>query len=40
MPVMGGGTPGDAYVVLRISVPKKLNKRQRELAQELAKEEM
>jgi curved DNA-binding protein len=40
MPVMGGGTPGDAYVVLRISVPKKLNKRQRELAQKLAKEEM
>jgi len=40
MPVMGGGTPGDAYVVLRISVPKKLNKRQRELAQELAKEGM
>ena len=38
MPVMGGGTPGDAYVTLRIAVPKKLNKRQRELAEELAQE--
>jgi len=40
MPVMGGGTAGDAYVVLRVSVPKKLNKRQRELAQALAQEGM
>ena len=40
MPVMGGSTAGDAYVVLRVSVPKKLNKRQRELAQELAQEGM
>jgi curved DNA-binding protein len=40
MPVMGGSTSGDAYVVLRVSVPKKLNKRQRELAQELAQEGM
>jgi curved DNA-binding protein len=38
MPVMGGGTPGDAYVTLRIAVPKKLTKRQRKLAEDLAQE--
>jgi curved DNA-binding protein len=38
MPAMGGGTPGDAFVTLRIAVPKKLNERQRKLAEELSQE--
>jgi curved DNA-binding protein len=38
MPAMGSGAPGDAYVTVRVSVPKKLNKRQKELAEELARE--
>ncbi len=38
VPGMGGGTPGDAYVTLRIAVPKTLNKRQRELAKELSEQ--
>jgi curved DNA-binding protein len=38
MPGTGRGTPGDLYVTLRIAVPKKLNKRQKELAAELAEQ--
>ncbi len=36
MPAMGGGKPGDLYVTLRVPVPKKLNKRQKQLAEQLA----
>lgn len=35
MPRMGGGGRGDAYVKIQVSVPKKLNKRQKELIEEL-----
>ncbi|MGW8320293.1 MAG: DnaJ C-terminal domain-containing protein [Thermodesulfobacteriota bacterium] len=38
MPDRGNGKPGDAYVTLRIALPKKLNKRQKKLAEELAEE--
>jgi DnaJ-class molecular chaperone len=38
MPGRGKSKPGDAYVSLRIAVPKKLNKRQRKLAEELAEQ--
>jgi len=38
MPGRGDKKQGDAYVPLRISVPKKLNKRQKKLAEELAEE--
>lgn len=38
MPGRGDGKQGDAYVTLRISMPKKLNKRQKELAEQLARE--
>jgi curved DNA-binding protein len=36
MPGRGNSKPGDAYVTLRIALPKKLNKRQKKLAEELA----
>jgi len=38
LPGMGKGERGDAYVVLRIAVPKKLSARQKQLAEELARE--
>jgi curved DNA-binding protein len=38
MPAIGGGPAGDAYVTLRVSFPRKLNKRQKELAEQLSKE--
>ena len=36
MPGRGNSKPGDAYVSLRITLPKKLNERQKKLAEELA----
>ena len=36
MPGRGSSKPGDAFVSLRIALPKKLNKRQKKLVQELA----
>jgi curved DNA-binding protein len=33
-----GGTPGDFYAEVKIMVPKKLTKRERELFQQLARE--
>jgi curved DNA-binding protein len=36
MPGRGNSKPGDAYVSLRIALPKKLNKRQKKIAEELA----
>ncbi len=36
MPGRGNSSPGDAYVSLRISLPKNLNKRQKKLVEELA----
>lgn len=38
MPGRGNSSPGDAYVSLRIALPKKLNKRQKKLAEQLAEE--
>jgi curved DNA-binding protein len=38
MPATGSGAPGDLYVSLRIAVPKKLTKRQKELVAELAEQ--
>ena len=38
MPGRGNSKPGDAYVSLRIQLPKKLNKRQKKLAEQLAEE--
>ena len=38
LPRTGGGERGDAYLVLRIAVPGKLNARQKQLAEELARE--
>ena len=38
MPGRGNTKPGDAYVSLRIALPKKLNKRQKKLVEELAEE--
>lgn len=38
MPGRGNSNPGDAYVSIRIKVPKKLNKRQKKLAEQLAEE--
>ena len=38
MPGRGNSKQGDAYVSLRIVLPKKLNKRQKKLAEELAEE--
>jgi curved DNA-binding protein len=38
MPGRGNSNPGDAYVSLRIVLPKKLNKRQKKLVEELAEE--
>jgi len=38
MPGRGNSKPGDAYVSLRIALPKKLNKRQKKLVEELAEE--
>jgi len=36
MPGRGNSKPGDAYVSLHVAIPKKLNKRQKELAEQLA----
>ncbi len=38
LPGMGDAKNGDAFVTLKISVPKKLNKRQKKLAEEMAEE--
>jgi curved DNA-binding protein len=38
VPRLGGEGRGDAYVTLRVALPKKLNPRQQRLAEELAKE--
>ncbi len=38
LPGMGNSENGDAFVTLKVSVPKKLNSRQKKLAEELAKE--
>ena len=35
MPVLNGHGKGDSYVEVRVQVPTKLNKRQKELLQEL-----
>jgi len=38
MPIMGGDSRGDAYVVVSPTLPKKLNKKQKKLIEDLARE--